>query len=362
MDGIAERHEQGLLVLSPSHGRASRRVLFVNCYGGKSLLEKIKSGNTPPHHLWGCLELARMGYEVAIAEPVTDFYFSRNPFPHDLRLLRFTQAWLGRDGIIYCGHNVLYWLPFLRKLGAVRCPIVSLLYGREPLNFSRVHSGIIALNGAAADHARKLAPRTKVARLSWGGDLDYFPRLPYAPRWFLSCGITNRDFPTLCRAASKSKQPIRVICPGLPEHLVWPANVEIIDGGRGWNVDEKKISYRQLLHDHYAQNAGSLIILDEDTREYTGCGFTNLIEAMAMSRPVIITRTGALPTEIDVERAGCGLFVRPGDADALAGAIEALGREPARAALMGQKGRQLAEEHYNIQRYARDLHTFFESL
>lgn len=351
-----------MLVLSPGDGRASRRVLFVNCYGGKSLWEKIKSGHTPAHHLWGCLELVRMGYEVAVAEPVTDFYFYHNPFPHDLKLLRFAQSWLQRDGIIYCGHNVLYWLLFLRRLGRVRCHIVSLLYGREPLNFSRAHSGIIALNGAAADHARKLAPQTKVARLGWGVDLDFFPRLPYAPQWFLSCGITNRDFPTLCRAASYSRQAIRVICPGLPEGLVWPPNVEMIDGGRGWNVEEKKVSYQQLLHDHYSQNAGSIIILVEDAKEYSGCGFTNLIEAMAMSSPVVITRTGALPTEIDVEGAGCGLFVPPGDAEALARAIDILGNDPARAERMGQRGRQLAEEHYNTQRYAKDLHNFFESL
>jgi glycosyltransferase involved in cell wall biosynthesis len=81
-----------------------------------------------------------------------------------------------------------------------------------------------------------------------------------------------------------------------------------------------------------------------------------------MARPVILTRTGALPTEIDVEKAGCGFFVPPEDPVALAEAIEALGNDPKRAEAMGQKGRELVERYYNIERFANDLHKFFESL
>ena len=56
-----------------------------------------------------------------------------------------------------------------------------------------------------------------------------------------------------------------------------------------------------------------LIILKNDPTQYTAVGFTELLEVMAMARPVILTRTGALPTEIDVEKAGCGLHVPPED-------------------------------------------------
>lgn len=362
-DGIAERQEHGLVVLSPSRTRPIRRVLFVNCYGGKACWEKIKRGLLPPHHLWGCLELVRMGYEVALAEPLADLWvLMRRPSLHDLKLLRIALSWLGRDGILYCGHNFLYFIPLLRVLGVVRCHIVSLFYGREPLAFARAHSGIIAINGAAAEHARKVAPRAKVAHLGWGVDLDFFPRLAYKPQWFLSCGITCRDFATLSAAASRTRQPIRVICPELPVGLTWPSNVDLVDGGSGWNTDDKKVTYEGLLHSHYAHSSGSLIILENDPTELTGCGFTNLIEAMAMARPVIVTRTGALPTEIDVEEAGCGLFVPPEDPEALAHAIDSLGNDPIRAEAMGRRGRKLAEKSYNIERYARDLHNFFESL
>ena len=66
--------------------------------------------------------------------------------------------------------------------------------------------------------------------------------------------------------------------------------------------------------------------MNNDPTEYTANGFTNLMEAMAVGQPVIVTRTGALPGEIDVEKAGCGIFVPPGNPDALAEAIDTLGR------------------------------------
>lgn len=357
-DGIVEQRLGDMILLSPANRTATRRVLYVNSYGGKVIWDRVTSGNLPPHHLWGCLELVRMGYEVALAEPLGDFYYRRNPLPHDLRLLKAAQSWLGRDGIIYCGHNVLHWLPLLRRLGFLRCKIVSLMFGREPLDWARGHSGIIALNGGAADQARRLAPGVPVAQLAWGVSREIFPALPYQPEAFLACGQTRRDQETLARATLLTGQPIRVIASKLPPGLTWGASTSIVTGGQA----DDNVSYDELFRNHYARCAASLIILRNDPAQETGVGFTNLLEAMAMARPVIVTRTGALPTEIDVERAGIGLFVPPEDPAALATAIDTLGRDPARAGAMGAAGRQLVDARYNMERYARELAAFFDRL
>jgi glycosyltransferase involved in cell wall biosynthesis len=360
--GIIEREEEGTLILAPANGAPYRRVIFVNSYGGAYFWERIKKGLEPPHHLWGCLELVRMGYEVALAEPLRHFCLYRRPFPHDLKLLHLACNWLRAGDIIYCGHTLLYWLPVLKTLGALNRHLVSLTYAREELDFSRTHSGIIALTPTAADQARKMAPKTKVAHLGWGVDLSFYPKLPYRPDHFLSCGITLRDNRTLSLAASRSDSSIRIICPQRPKGITWPANVELIETGRGIRTDEKEVSYHDLLHDHYARATACLVILNYDSTQYTCVGFTNLIEAMAMARPVIFTRTGAAPSEIDVEKAGCGLHVPPDEPAALADAIQGLANDPVRAEAMGRRGRELCENHYNINRFARDLHQFFESL
>ena len=205
-NGIIESREHGLVVLSPVSGTPLRRVLFVNSYGGLSIWERIRDGMFPSHHLWGCVELARMGYQVALAEPVRHFDY-RRPLPHDFKLLQMAKEWLGPEDILYCGHTLLFWLPLLKRIGMLKRKIVSLTYAREDLDFASAHSGVIALTAAAADEAKRLAPQAKVAHLGWGADLSIFPRLPYVPDWFLCCGITHRDYRTLnLAAAAESKR------------------------------------------------------------------------------------------------------------------------------------------------------------
>lgn len=351
---IIERTENDLFILSPSGRTPRRRVLYVNSYGGRETWLRVKHEGLPSHHLWGCLELVRLGYEVALADPLAHFDY-RRPFPHDLRLLRMLRGWLRRDDIVYCGHTLLYWIPLLKTLGAIKCPIVSLTYAREHLDFARAHAGIIALTPAAADEARRLAPRAKIAKLAWGAALDAFPKLPYSPQTFLACGQTCRDHVTLSRAAFLSPHPLRVISARLPAGLPWPRHATLITGGKR----DDNVSYQQLFHDHYAHCSAVLIVLQNDPHEKTAVGCTNLLEAMAMARPVIVTRTGALPTEIDVEQSGCGLHVPPDDPAALARALHTLAADPTRARQMGETGRALAESYYNMHRYASELDQFF---
>ena len=359
--GIIESTAHGLIVLSPMAGRTGRRVLFVNNYGGREVWEKVKAGLVPPHHLWGCLQLVRMGYEVALAEPVPDF-IPRRPLPHDLRLLRVVRSWLRKDDIVYCGHNVLYWIPFLRSIGLARRHIVSLLFALEPLDFSGAHSAIVALTPTAETQARTLAPKTKIAHLGWGVDPASYPRHPYQPRYLLHCGIAGRDFPTLHAASKLTAQPLRLIAHDYAKDLAWPSNVEVVDSGNGYNHEEKKVTFRELVNVHYAGAAASVIITFANPKKDHALGFTNLIEALVMGLPIIQTRTSALADEIDVEKAGCGIAVPPADPQAIAAAMETIMREPERARAMAAASRRLCESHYNIHRFARKLHELFESL
>ncbi|WP_187287965.1 glycosyltransferase family 4 protein [Spiribacter salinus] len=73
-----------------------------------------------------------------------------------------------------------------------------------------------------------------------------------------------------------------------------------------------------------------------------------LLEGLATGRPIVTTHApGCRET---VEDGWNGLIVKPGDVDALALAIEALLNDPARCALMGQRGREKAEAEFDIQR------------
>src|ERR1051325_1844656 len=102
LDGIIEREEHGMIVLSPACGPVRRRILHINSYGGRYIWHRLKQGLLPSHQLLGCLELIPMGYEVALAEPLPDFYWHRNPIPHDLKLLKMVRSWLQPNDILFC--------------------------------------------------------------------------------------------------------------------------------------------------------------------------------------------------------------------------------------------------------------------
>jgi glycosyltransferase involved in cell wall biosynthesis len=71
---------------------------------------------------------------------------------------------------------------------------------------------------------------------------------------------------------------------------------------------------------------------------------TKLFEYMAMARPIVASRLGQMA---DVIRDGeNGLLVKPGDAKALARAIELLGEDPALRARLGKAARQRVIEHF----------------
>jgi glycosyltransferase involved in cell wall biosynthesis len=99
---------------------------------------------------------------------------------------------------------------------------------------------------------------------------------------------------------------------------------------------------------------GPTIMADCDTLVlpslWEGFGLVTL-EAMALSRPVIASRVGALP-EI-VLNGETGLLVPPSNPKALADALCRLLGDPAYARILGQAGRTRLEKHFSVTRMAK---------
>jgi glycosyltransferase involved in cell wall biosynthesis len=85
-----------------------------------------------------------------------------------------------------------------------------------------------------------------------------------------------------------------------------------------------------------------------------------VIEAMAMRKPVVGYRSGALPEIIDdgVE----GLLVTPKDNDALAGAITGLLKDPELRAAMGSRGRKRVLRQFTPERQAKEVANIYRKL
>lgn len=83
------------------------------------------------------------------------------------------------------------------------------------------------------------------------------------------------------------------------------------------------------------------------------CGITTMLEAMAMGKAIIVSRTRG---QIGVLEDGVqGMYVPPGDSGALRAAIEHLLAHPDEAERMGRAGRRLVEERYNLDSYVTHL-------
>ena len=82
--------------------------------------------------------------------------------------------------------------------------------------------------------------------------------------------------------------------------------------------------------------------------------------AYAFGKPVVATRVGALPDI--VEDGETGLLVEPGDADALARAIEELLENPDRRRKMGRQAHAHSREELNWDSIATTTHATYESV
>lgn len=354
--GLRVAMEDGICVLRNAQGSSRRRILYVSNYGMAQAWRLWESGVYPGHHLWGCLELAEMGYEVLLPEPASGRGLGkrlRNDWLPSLIASRRLRA----DDIVYCSHNILLWTTLLKAVRAIRCKIVGLLFAREPLFLARLYDGVIAHTPVAAKHATAICPSTLCAHISWGMDLDFLPLYPYEPQWFLSCGKTFRDFDVISEAFHGLDAGAVVIHPKPQTLTSMPANVDLVSAGRiGEGI------YAPLAHHFYRHTTAVLLTLLPDPTERHAVGLTNLFEAMASGRPAIVTRTSALTSEIDVDKEGIGLYVNPSDPSSLREAVARLSRDRDEARQMGLRGRQLCERHYNMSRFAGDLHAFFEKL
>jgi L-malate glycosyltransferase len=77
-----------------------------------------------------------------------------------------------------------------------------------------------------------------------------------------------------------------------------------------------------------------------------------IVEAMALQRPVIATRIGAIPELIEHHRSG--LLVEPGNADELAQALDLLSEQPALRRHLAVNARARAEQQFTMRRCALD--------
>lgn len=184
----------------------------------------------------------------------------------------------------------------------------------------------------------------------WGTDVairDALARTPPTPadgdaEYIVTAGKSGRDYPTLARALQGVTMPLRIICDYAPQ----VAALADPDG---------RISILATCHgdDYIRELYRSRIVVVPLAVDDISAGQMVLLQAMALGKPVIVTRTATTTDYATDERDA--LLVPRGDPAALRAAILRLLADPALAARLGAAALETYERQYTTERFVGNV-------
>lgn len=337
-----------------------KRVLLINNYPMDHAEELYQKQEYPAHHLWGANELRAQGFDVDIL-PFEIWKSLKESRYGDLDQTLRSALRAHRYDVIYAAClGTSRWLAKARKLGLLYTPVVCVAYTtRTARAFLQGHDKVICLsehieNALAGSQKAK---SSQLCNARWGPDLDYFDKIKNevgaSQDYIISAGKTRRDYRTLVAAAndgafnlflSTNQRALQDVGP-------LPPNVTVRDS---W-VDSRSIV------EELCRATAVAIPVDKNQGEATDLlGYTSLLDALALGKPVVMTRNPLF--DIDIEAIGCGFWVDHQDVDGWRKALNVLAQNPERAAEMGARGRAYCESSCSLKRFGDQLANIFSPL
>ncbi len=334
------------------------KVCCLNNYPLGKMSALADAGRVPRQHTWGIDALAARGHRVVLApfhEPFEGHPLDRvsTVLRHELGQLDQELHALTRTGVhvVYCAEQQsargLAVLPRRLRRAAV---LVSLVHhplspGARNRSVLGGHDLLIALSDRLRDDLLRdhALPAERVIVAAWGPDLSSPLYQPTGAGPVVSAGKSNRDLPTLVAALAEVGAPA-VVYDLAGQITDAPENVRVVrSGGPGADPVSRNGGYlmEAVMNDIRAANAVAIPISDPCRLT----GLTELNDALALAKPIIMTRSPYTP--IDIESVGCGLLVDPGDVRGWILALERVTSDPSFAAELGRRGRAYAEAHVN---------------
>ena len=164
---------------------------------------------------------------------------------------------------------------------------------------------------------------------------------PNQPAAICSAGLEFRDYPTMLSAVDGMDVNV-VLAAASP----WSTRSDTTQQRKiPANVTVRRFSLFEM-RELYARARFVVVPLFPVNFQ---AGVTTIMEAMAMGKAVVVTRT---PGQTDYVRDGeTGVYVPPSDPAALRQAIQRLLDHPAEAQRLGQAGRELFSDKFDLDRY-----------
>jgi glycosyltransferase involved in cell wall biosynthesis len=341
------------------------RVLVANNYPLEPGIEGAMRGTYPRAHVWGVDALARDGFEVVLASggaqgrwlPVHDWL---TPLTQrfvwrigDIEQELFVMSRARRTTIVYAADQVsLRGLSLLRAAHLFPAPIVTVVH--HPIELTQTNRSVVNGIDIALCLSRRVRgqlirdfgrPPSTTLFAPWGPDLSAPFYSARAERFVVSTGKTQRDIDTLLSAVATAEYPVRV-------HSRMPrgspgANTEIITPPASSPVG--LVDFLEVMDDLRDAAVVAIPIANTDTV----VGLTELNDALALGKPVVMTKNEFI--DVDIEAIGCGISVAPGDTEGWRRALDSLMGNPSRRRAMGRAGREFAVREWNYELFCEQL-------
>lgn len=336
----------------------SLRVLCVLTFDYAAQLDAVARGHAPAESLYALDRLAAHGFEIAIAPlrhansisrlaaPVLQKLRRRGFNPVDLSQI----AQLRRYDLVLVKDSVSLSMAAAARLAGVPCIFVDGLFTVSRWSFMRgltqasvrASSGVVGYSSTQNDYwARESGvPRERLPNIPFGLDIDFYPPLDAAisveAPYVLTVGRDpRRDFQTLLDAMRGSGLALKIISlPYLTERLVThDVDVQFLE----------RVSYPELFQLY--QGASVVAIPLAPDINYPS-GIRGMLEAMAVQRPVVATRTSCLEEyanhDVHVR------FVQAGDPQALRMELVELSQDSQLRDRLTRASRARLGEHYTL--------------
>ncbi len=337
---------------------------------------KAEGEQARAEHLWGATTLHQYGIEVDIL-PYQGFKFLKliskiNLFGDLDQQFRVLRAASQYDAIYSAHHLTTPLLALLRKLRILKTPVVVIAYQSFPPSLlSRLFTAlcvdgndrIICLNQQLKeDLAQDFGiSAQKLSVAEWGVDLPFYeaislPESSPEPPLILSTGKTYRDYATLLKSIEILNCQLKICCfdiENVKSGLSMPANAHFYEGILPW---------RAVLQEYRKAYAVAIPLGDYPHKPNNAVGLTVLLEAIAMGRPVIMTRNNLSRYVMDIEAAGIGLWVDTSDVKGWTEALSYLLNHRAQADQMGKRARKLAEQDLNLEVFSSKIAKILNTL
>lgn len=340
------------------------KALFINNYPMDDAWKRWQNGEYPGHHLWGATHLSQHGIEVEIVPHQTLKLLNKlgrklamgDHLDQQLRIL-FSRT---DYDVVYsaCQTNTLL-LAILRSLKLFRKPLVALIH--HPFNnqlkeslFLGGHDRLLCLSDKVMEPFRHdPSVYKKMDFIAWGADLPFYQTASQSsppstrPPVIVSAGKTERDHDTLAKACLALDCALDIYCSArtAPSVTNLPDRIAV----HASHSADNAVSYQALLSAY--RNAFAIAI--PLTKTHNLAGLTSLLDAIAVGKPVVMTRNQHI--ELDIEKEGIGFWVEPDDVQGWQWAIAYLLAHPEEASAMGKRGRRLCETKYNLEAFTNTL-------